>query len=65
MNKSLSYVNLSFDLHVAETFSLGSNISGTISLHFAQPHMTLKTFFLSCSLEETPAFPMDKRLPAM
>ena len=42
MNKSLSYVNLSLELHVASTFSLGSNTSGTISLHFAQPSYELE-----------------------
>ena len=36
MNKSLSYVNLSLELHVASTFWLGSNISGTFSLYFVQ-----------------------------
>ena len=42
MNKSLSYVNLSLELHVASTFSLGFNTSGTISLHFAQPSYELE-----------------------
>ena len=37
MNKSLSYENLSLELHVVSTFSLGSDTSGPFSLHFAQP----------------------------
>ena len=37
MNKSLTYVNLSLELHVVSAFSLGSDTSGTFSLHFAQP----------------------------
>ena len=36
MNKFLSYVNLSLELHVVSTFWLGSDTSGTFSLHFAQ-----------------------------
>ena len=36
MNKSLSYVNLSLEWHVASTFWLGSDLSGTFSLYFAQ-----------------------------
>ena len=36
MNKSLSYVNLSLELHVVSTFWLGSDTSGTFSLYFAQ-----------------------------
>ena len=35
MNKSLSYVNFSLELHVVSTFWLGSDPSGTFSLHFA------------------------------
>ena len=34
MNKSLSYVNLSLELHVVSTFWLGSDPSDTFSLHF-------------------------------
>ena len=37
MNKSLSYVSLSLELHVVSTLSLGSDTSGTFSLHFSQP----------------------------
>ena len=37
MNKSLSYVNLSLELHVISTFFLGSDLSRTFSLYFAQP----------------------------
>ena len=53
MNKSLSYVNLSLELQVVWTFWLGSNISGTISLDFAQPSYelerpALKTYLLCC-----------------
>ena len=33
MNKFLSYVNLSLELHVVSTFWLGSDTSGTFSLH--------------------------------
>ena len=42
MNKSLSYVNLSLEWLLVSTFWLGSDTSGTFSLHFAQP---------SCELE--------------
>ena len=42
MNKSLSYVNLSLELHVVSTFWLGSDTSGTFSLHFAQPSYELE-----------------------
>ena len=42
MNKSLSYVNLSLELHVISTFWLGSDTSGTFSLHFAQPSYELE-----------------------
>ena len=37
MNRSLSYVNLSLEFRVVSTFWLGSDTSGTFSLHFAQP----------------------------
>ena len=37
MNKSLTYVNLSLELHVFSTFSLGSDTSGTFSLHLFCP----------------------------
>ena len=37
MNKSLSYVNLSLELHVVSTFWLGSDTSGTFSLHLFCP----------------------------
>ena len=37
MNKSLSYVNLSLELHVVLTFWLGSDTSGTFSLHLFCP----------------------------
>ena len=39
MNKSLS---LSLELHVVSTFWLGSDTSGTFSLHFAQPSYELE-----------------------
>ena len=39
MNKSLSYVNLSLELHVISTFWLGSD---TFSLYFAQPSYELE-----------------------
>ena len=42
MNKSLSYVNLSLELHVVSTFWLESDTSGTFSLHFAQPSYELE-----------------------
>ena len=42
MNKSLSYVNLSLELHVVSTFWLGSGTSSTFSLHFAQPSYELE-----------------------
>ena len=42
MNKSLSFVNLSLQLHVVSTFWLGSDTSGTFSLHFAQPSYELE-----------------------
>ena len=42
MNKSLSYVNLNLELHVVSTFWLGSDTSGTFSLHFAQPSYELE-----------------------
>ena len=42
MNKSLSYENLSLELHVVSTFRLGSDTSGTFSLHFAQPSYELE-----------------------
>ena len=38
MNKSLSYGNLSLEIHVASTFWLGSDTSSTFSLHFTQHH---------------------------
>ena len=37
MNKSLSYVNLSLELHVVSTFWLWSDTSGTFSLHLFCP----------------------------
>ena len=37
MNKSLSSVNLSLELHVASTFWLGSGTSGTFSVHLFCP----------------------------
>ena len=37
MNKSLSYVNLGLELHVASTFWLGSGTSGTFSVHLFCP----------------------------
>ena len=37
MNKSLIYVNLSLELHVVTTFWLGSDTSGTFSLHLFYP----------------------------
>ena len=37
MNKSLSYVNVSLELHVVSTFWLGSDTSGTFSLHLFCP----------------------------
>ena len=42
MNKSLSYVNLSLELHVVSTSGLGSDTSRTFSLHFAQPSYELE-----------------------
>ena len=36
MNKSLSYVNFSLELHVVSTFWLESDTSSTFSLYFAQ-----------------------------
>ena len=41
MNISLSYVNLSLELHVVLTFWLGSDTSGTFSLYFIQPSYEL------------------------
>ena len=41
MNRSLSYVNLSLELHVVSPFWLGSDTSGTFSLHFSQPSYEL------------------------
>ena len=37
MNRSLSYVNLSLELHVVSPFWLGSDTSGTFSLHLFCP----------------------------
>ena len=37
MNKSLSYANLSLELHVVSTFWLEAGISGTFSLHLFRP----------------------------
>ena len=37
MNTSLSYVNVSMKLHVVSTFWLGSDTSGTFSLHLFCP----------------------------
>ena len=42
MNKSLIYVNLNLELHVVSTFWLGSDTSGTFSLHFVQPSFELE-----------------------
>ena len=42
MNKSLSYVNLSLELHVVSTFWLGSDTSGTFYLYFTQPSYELE-----------------------
>ena len=41
MNKSLSYVNLSLELHVVSTFWSGSG-TGTFSLYLAQPSLTMR-----------------------
>ena len=42
MNKSLSYVNLSLELHVVSAFWLGPDISGTFPLHFVHPSYELE-----------------------
>ena len=42
MNNSLSYVNLSLELLVVSTFSLGSDTPGVFFLHFAQPSYELE-----------------------
>ena len=42
MNKPLSYVNFSFELHVASTFWFWSYTSGTFSLNFAQQSYELQ-----------------------
>ena len=47
MNKSLSYVNLSLELHVVSTFWLGSDTSGSFSLHFLY-----RTDICSCKLSQ-------------
>ena len=53
MNKSLSYVNLSFELHIVSTFWLEADTSGTFSLYFAQQSYKferpgLKMYILCC-----------------
>ena len=58
INKSLSYVTLSLDWLLVSPFSLGSDISGTFSLHFAQtPHElerpALKTGLIEVGAEVT------------
>ena len=69
---SLSYVNLSLELHVVWTFWLGSNISGTISLHFAQPSYELesgltllwyRTNICSCKLSAKVSLMLENPFP--
>ena len=56
MNKSLSYVNLSLELHVVSTFWLGSDTSGTFSLHFAQQSWTWETSLANAQIHGTRFF---------
>ena len=74
MNKSLSYVNLSLELHVVSTFWLGSDTSGTF-LHFAKPSYGLerpawkmlilwwKTDICSCKLSAKVSLMLDNSFP--
>ena len=75
MNKSLSYVNLSLELHVVSTFWLGSDTSGTFSLYFAQPSYELerpalkmhilwcRTDICSCKLSAKVSLMLDNPFP--
>ena len=49
MNKSLSFVNLSSELHVVSTFWLEYDTSGTFSLSFAQPSLNLRDQHWRCT----------------
>ena len=42
MNKFLSSINLSLELHVVSTFWLESDVSGTVSFYFAQSSLKLE-----------------------
>ena len=75
MNKSLSYVNLSLELHVVSTFWLGSDTSGTFSLYFAQQSYELerpalkmhilwcRTDICSCKLSAKVSLMLDNPFP--
>ena len=75
MNKSLSYVNLSLELHIVSTFWLGSDTSGTFSLYFAQPSYELerpalkmhilwcRTDICSCKLSAKVSLMLDNPFP--
>ena len=49
MNKSLSFVNLSSELHVVSTFWLEYDTSGTFSSSFAQPSLNLRDQHWRCT----------------
>ena len=75
MNKPLSYVNLSLELHVVSTFWLGSDTSGTFSLYFAQQSYELerpalkmhilwcRTDICSCKLSAKVSLMLDNPFP--
>ena len=75
MNKYLSYVNLSLELHVVLTFWLGSDTSGTFSLYFIQPSYELdlralkmhilwcRTDICSCKLSAKISLVLDNPFP--
>ena len=75
MNKSLSSVNLSFELHVVSTFWLGSDTSGTFSLYYTKPSYKLerlalkmhilwcRTDICSCKLSAKVSLMLDNPFP--
>ena len=78
MNKSLSYVNLSLELHVVSPFWLGSDTSDTFSLYFAQPSYELlerpalrmhilwcRTDICSCKLSAKVSLMLDNPFPVL
>ena len=75
MNKSLSYVNLSLELHAVLTFWLGSDASSTFSLYITQQSYELdlralkmhilwcRTDICSCKLSAKVSLMLDNPFP--